>query len=438
MSNYPQAGNFSKWDTNTKEFVYTIQAPIDIKTQEYRFPSMFWEDLGTTFDRGLKDSNTPSRIWTWNLTEGELLLDAKVVSGMVYAGQGAYIVADGKTFEQCMDFRVRAIDIVTGSVAWTSDQLTDYPWEFGIYHQAFSWGPNGGAGGTQIYIPVWDGYVYCYDAATGKRLWRAFTTNNTESGMGHNVPWATMLLADDKLYFSTGEHTAPTPLPRGGQLYCVNAETGERIWTMDDFWGLGSSFSMQGGGISSGMMWYSNKYDGCVYMFGKGETATTVSVQQDVIANGASVLIKGTVTDQSPGAKDTPAVSDDSQATWMGYLYQNKPMPTNATGVPVTLLAMRSDGTPIDIAHVTSDSMGHYEYTWTPPDQDTYKVLAVFEGSDSYYTSSAQTALGVTAAAPTPEPPQAAPDNTSYVIGTGIAIIIAVAIVGVLLLRKRP
>ena len=116
-------------------------------------------------------------------------------------------------------------------------------------------------------------------------------------------------------------------------------------------------------------------------------------------------------------------------------------MPTNATGVPVFLQAMRSDGTVIDIAHVTTDIMGHYEYTWTPPDQDTYKVLATFEGSESYWMSSAQTALGVTAAAPTPAAPEAAPDNTLTIIGTGIAIIIAIAIVGVvlaLILRKRP
>ena len=116
----------------------------------------------------------------------------------------------------------------------------------------------------------------------------------------------------------------------------------------------------------------------------------------------------------------------------------NKPMPTNATGVTVHLQAMGSDGTVIDITHVTSDVMGHYEFTWAPPAEDTYKVLATFEGSESYYTSSAQAALGVTAAAPAPAAPEAAPDNTYTIVGTGIAVIIAVAIVGVLLLRKRP
>jgi hypothetical protein len=116
-------------------------------------------------------------------------------------------------------------------------------------------------------------------------------------------------------------------------------------------------------------------------------------------------------------------------------------MPTNATGVTVHLQAMLSDGTVIDITHVTTDIMGHYEYTWTPPAQDTYKILATFEGSNSYWTSSGQTGLSVGAAPAATPAPQAAPDTTMIIIGTGIgtgiAIIIAIA-VAVLMLRKRP
>ena len=173
-------------------------------------------------------------------------------------------------------------------------------------------------------------------------------------------------------------------------------------------------------------------------MFGKGETETKVSASPGVIANGGSVLLQGTVTDQSPGAKGTPAVSDDSQEAWVPYLYMNKPIPTSATGVPVFLQAVRSDGTTvIDIGHVTTDILGHYEFTWTPPDQDTYKILATFEGSDSYYTSSGIAGLSVGAASEVPAQPEAAPDPTITIVVTGIAIIIAVAIVGALILRKR-
>ena len=135
----------------------------------------------------------------------------------------------------------------------------------------------------------------------------------------------------------------------------------------------------------------------------------------------------------------TPAVSDASQESWVPYLYMNEPMPTNATGVTVFLQAMQPDGTVIDITHVTTDIMGRYEYAWTPPTQScAYKILATFEGSESYWSSSGQTGLLVTAAPQATAAPAAAPDNTPMFIASTAAIIIAVAIVGVLLLRKRP
>ena len=152
-------------------------------------------------------------------------------------------------------------------------------------------------------------------------------------------------------------------------------------------------------------------------------------------------MIEGTVTDQSSGAKDTPAIADASMGPWMEYLYMQKPMPTDAKGVTVFLQAMLSNGTVIDITHATTDIMGHYEAMWTPPNADcTYKILATFEGTESYYSSSAQTALGVAAAVESPSQPQTVPDNTPLIASTA-AIIAAIAVVGVvtvLILRKRP
>ena len=58
-------------------------------------------------------------------------------------------------------------------------------------------------------------------------------------------------------------------------------------------------------------------------------------------------------------------------------------------------------------------------------------------GDESYGSSFAQTYVSVTEAPPTPEPPQAPPDYTWTIIGTGIVILLAVAFFGILLLRKR-
>jgi outer membrane protein assembly factor BamB len=440
MNDYPVAGNWSKWDTNTRTIVYTKIKPLSGDgTYKDVMPSMFWNDLGAQEFTPTGGVPYFRKYWSWNLTTGDVIA-VSADMGLSSGVGSSFLIADGMTFHQFDDMRTRAIDLYTGKIVWTSDPM-EYPWgDFTSYTASYSWGPTGGGGNGQIYLASFDGNLYAYDIQTGKLNWKAFTTNNTEAAQGYFTPWSQAIIADNKVYFSVGEHTPPQPLPRGGQLYCVDANTGERIWTLDGFYGGGRSATSHAG-ASSGILWYPNVYDGCVYAFGKGPTVVTVSVSQSPIANGGSTVIQGTVTDQSSGAMGTPAISDADQAQWMQYLYMNKPIPTNATGVTVNLMAELSNGTVIDVTHVTSDIMGHYEYMWTPPAADTYKILATFEGSDSYYASSAQTALGVTAAAPTPAPPAAAPDNTPIFIGiiaAAVAIIIAVTIVGVLLLRKRP
>ena len=46
-----------------------------------------------------------------------------------------------------------------------------------------------------------------------------------------------------------------------------------------------------------------------IYNYGKGQTATTVTAAPKVSTQGVPSL-EGTVTDQSPGATGTPAISD--------------------------------------------------------------------------------------------------------------------------------
>jgi hypothetical protein len=123
----------------------------------------------------------------------------------------------------------------------------------------------------------------------------------------------------------------------------------------------------------------------------------------------------------------------------MAFLYEGQPEPTNRTGVPVLLKAMRSDGSMIDIATVTSDVMGHFEYMWTPPTTDTYKILAIFPGTESYWTSSAETALGVTAApAPAYITTEAvAPDYTPMFAGIIATVVIVAILVVYDIFRKR-
>ena len=174
-----------------------------------------------------------------------------------------------------------------------------------------------------------------------------------------------------------------------------------------------------------------NGYDGKLYAFGKGQSATTVSASPAVVADGDSVLIQGTVMDMSPGAPEgTPCIADEYMTPWMEFVYEQQQCPANIDGVPVLLQYVSSSGAVTDITTVTSDPLGNFEYLWTPPTTDTYKVLATFLGSESYYLSYAQTALGVTAAPSTNGGggTEAQPDNSMLLYGILIAVIIAIII----------
>ncbi|MCW4002674.1 MAG: hypothetical protein NWE95_02005, partial [Candidatus Bathyarchaeota archaeon] len=86
---------------------------------------------------------------------------------------------------------------------------------------------------------------------------------------------------------------------------------------------------------------------------------------------------------------------------------------------------------------------GTYGCLFTPEVPGTYKIIATFAGSKSYGSSFAQTYMAVGEAPPvTPPPEYPQPiDPTMTIVYAAIAIIIAVvisiAIVGLLILRKK-
>ena len=83
-------------------------------------------------------------------------------------------------------------------------------------------------------------------------------------------------------------------------------------------------------------------------------------------------------------------------------MHMQKPFPETATGVKVTVKAVDSNGNAHTVGTATSDIGGSYGLAWTPPIEGTYKITAVFDGSESYGNSYATTYLLV-------GPPQASP-----------------------------
>jgi hypothetical protein len=230
------------------------------------------------------------------------------------------------------------------------------------------------------------------------------------NGTAQNPFFGRPLVADGKIYVANTEHTPTQPVKRGWRIFALDAITGEEIWNVT---GL-----MTPGTVADGYLTASNSYDGYMYVFGKGLTATTVTAPDLSVPKGTAFTIKGTVLDQSPAQPGTPCVSKGSMTIQMEYLHMQHPIDglyhdQIITGVPVTLSAIAEDGTYVDIGTVTSDGYtGAFGASWIPTTEGTYKIIASFDGDDSYGSSNAATyvTVGPAASAAAPiEPEQPTP-----------------------------
>ncbi|MCW3983795.1 MAG: hypothetical protein NWE96_07345 [Candidatus Bathyarchaeota archaeon] len=324
------------------------------------------------------------------------------------------------------------INVRTGSVAWGPTKPYENAW--GVYQPYADWQSANGI----LYAAGYDGMIHAYNITTGANIWNWYTASSgLETVYGHYVfKDSAMSICDGKLYAVNNEHSPSTPLYRGSKMYCIDAVTGENLWNIS-FWGL---FPVLADGYAVSF----NYYDGRVYCFGKGESETTITSSPKVSTLGSSVLIEGKVIDKAASANGAAAVSDESMASWMEYLYMQQPKPTDAEGVTVKLDVLDANGNYRNIGQVKTDLSGSYSYAWQPDIPGKYTIFASYAGSDAYASSSAQTAIQVDDVPPpsaTPIAETAQPMTDTYVLAMGAAIIIAIAIVGaivVLMLRKRP
>jgi hypothetical protein len=228
----------------------------------------------------------------------------------------------------------------------------------------------------------------------------------------------------------------------------LDAETGEVVWRID-----GLLYLNEWGGtaaIADGIITALNSYDQQIYAIGKGPSKTTVEAPKAGIPQGSSVVICGSVTDIAAGTASpeiaarfpngVAAVSDASMGDWMLYVYKQFPFPMNTMGVDVSLDVIDANGNFRNIGTATSDANGFYSMDWTPDIPGKYTVIATFAGSEAYYASYDEAAFVVDQAPdPTPPPPDPTPlpPTETYIAGSTIAIIAAVAVVAILLLRKK-
>jgi hypothetical protein len=345
---------------------------------------------------------------------------------------------DGVILYESADMLKRwGFNMTTGALLWEGEpeiQMNYYGMSDSYYQGKLL--TYGSLAGTEL---------RAYNITTGKIVWTYNPAPVGDESPYGNYPLSIGTIADGKLYTYTSEHSYTHPLYRGPNLRCINASDGKEIWSILDFGG--------GLAIADGVLLSSNSMDNMIYAYGKGPSATTVSATQNVPALGSSVTITGTVTDQTPSGrrntndlvdftlKGTPAISDEDMSAWMEYKFMQQAYPANAKGVDVTLDAIDPNGNFIHIGTTTSDINGNYGYAFTPEVPGTYQIIATFAGSKAYGPSSTTTYMTVGEAPPTPAEPQPAPAQPPldmYLLYATIAIIIAIAIVGLMILRKKP
>jgi outer membrane protein assembly factor BamB len=383
-------------------------------------------------------SPAPDKTWTQNnnLGYGVTLLYEKTIpyplGGDRIFSLGAASYEDGVFVIECKEsIQKWGYDLMTGDLLWGPTAPED---SWNVYGQS-----NNVAYGN-LYGVGYGGKMYCYDLQTGQLKW-TYEAN----GIGYESPYGDYPLnigaiADGKVYLYSTEHSPTTPLWRGSYLRCVDAYTGEELWKVLNF--------VDGMSLADGKIVAGDWYDQRMYCYGKGPSATTVTGPETVVPLGTSVLIKGTVTDQSAGAKElaqsigfptwptgVPAIADEYMDVWMEYLYKQQICPGDAKGVDVTLNAIDPNGNSIPIGTATSNIDGTYALLWTPDIEGKYEITATFEGTQSYGSSFDTTYIGVgpaTSAGTPIEPEPTEPTAETPIITTEVAIIAAIAVIAVI------
>jgi hypothetical protein len=399
------------WTTagSTDNFTERIVSNVSMPWVQPIWPGGCLGFRGTTYDFeanvavwmvGIATAGTGHYYGTWlhaaDLTTGDTLWNLTVPDTRY--STSCFVADHGKVAVLMENGYWMAWNSRTGALAWKSE-LMDYPWgqpSFGAYAVQSAYG--------LLYRESYDG-VYAFNWTNGEIVWHYRSPSEPyETPYGGNNPFNSGgFIADGKLYTYNSEHTPTWPRSRGWKIHCINAFTGEGVWNL-----VGA---MSPGAVADGYLAAGNGDDGYMYVFGKGKSETTVTAPDAAVPKGNAITIKGTVLDMSPGQPGTPCVSADTMSTQMEYLHMQLPIDgiwhnKTITGVPVTLTAMKEDGTYINIGTATTEGYyGTFGFEWTPPDEGLYKIIASFEGDDSYGSSGAATYVTI-GPAPSPAQPQ--------------------------------
>jgi hypothetical protein len=424
----------------------TIPGSLGIDSRAIEDGTILMTDAGTValayqtgyqIEAGYSAANG-AQLWITNRTETP---DTAV--DMLPAAAGVY----GEV--NCETGVVNGYSMTTGKLVWGPITLPDRD-------------PYTSIGGYQFvaangidYLWGFGGTIYAVNMATGALLW---TTDTAQliGPAGSNSPYGVWPLwtftvgtvAGGELFVPVGHQYSP-PMFRGAQQLAINCTNGKLVWS-----NMGFDVT-SGPAVSDGIMVAFSSYDNQIYAYGQGPTKTTVTAPDVGATTATPITITGTVMDISAGSQQNavaanfpnglPCVSDASMTPFMEAVYEQQPMPTNITGVPVTVYVLDSNNNYHSIGTTTTNAQGDFGLTWTPNITGNYTVTAVFAGTDGYYGSSASTYFYAGSPAAT-TPPTATPtsglaSNTTLMYGLVaiiIVLIVGIALVAMLVTRKHP
>jgi hypothetical protein len=409
------SGNLTAWDMskvvgNDWPTGITWTTPLPVSNTG-AVPSLF--AISTCVDTIVL--TTRNEFWGYSAEDGtslwNLTLTYPVAANEAFNTYGVddFIVFDPTTAT------FHCYSMITGAELWVSDSYADSPWAttWTVYTSETNDFEN-------VYLALPDGTVTALNLETGQEVWRSEPIPSTEY-TNNVVPYVQgVLMVGGNIYAYAGYSIGYLidPIPRHAMIVCINATTRDIKYTLNG--GVYPEAAANGYVIGNAV------YDGNIYCLGKGQTSTSITAPDVAVPAGTAITIKGTVLDQSPAQPGTPAISDEDMSEWMDYLnMQNATLlndPPTPDGVPVRLFVVKPDGTEEWITTVTSDSYGNYAHVYTPQTVGVYKVIAKFDGSESYWPSSAETSFAATPAAaaggeieteePTTPPPAEEPTTT--------------------------
>ena len=385
--------------------------------------------------------------WTifagYSATNGTLLWGPYNETYAAWSSQDITAMANGVIVEENQQTQTwSGWNEYTGKLLWSAT-----PWT-----NAYDYFERGAViGYGNVYCCAFGGQVACYNLETGAEVW-----NWSTGSSGYDTPYGVYPIYDPTgvlaggFYYVGSSHEYTPPFYEGARVYCLNATTGQEVWSILDFTGSKCDWP-----TGDGVLVTPNTYTMELYAFGQGPSKTTVTAPDVGVTTATPVTITGTVTDISAGSQETavaanfpnglPCVSDASMSQFMDAVYQQQPMPTNLTGVPVTVAVTDKNGNCYVIGTTRTDPYtGFFSLNWTPIITGNFTVTATFAGSGGYYGSSATTAFYASSpsatAAPAASPPTGLASTGTVMLGVAV-IVIVIVIIGVaimLMLRKRP